>query len=278
VISQVPAAIQYFRNRVASEVNAKLNEFNDQLSDIQNAIQTSKIKSRAANKIDEFKFVGILEEKLAEIQASVESTTLDRVTQLSQHSSPINFLTVHDNGADIVKEKQKELKLIIDKTTKDIGDALNKVGDGSNSRVSIALNIFDTHLTHVDLRNMLEETANKIVSVDTKIEETECQLEAIEKHKYNIYNTLMPFLSKFELVMKNFQYALDGKSGADRDTAQWGVSVILKNVRKAISKQFTQGFEMDEDLTSCFELLEEGMATVIRVFDQINSYPRSSNV
>lgn len=112
---------------------------------------------------------------------------------------------------------------------------------------------------------------NQIDEVDEAIKGLEDQLKVIKQHERNIYNIMIP---QFRLVEQSVNDAIErskGKTDVELDVTKWMIRSTFGDVKKLFN-EMSKEFSVEKDLERCVEKLNEGITTVIDIYDRIYSY------
>ena len=129
----------------------------------------------------------------------------------------------------------------------------------------------------LDLYETVRNDQGKLAEAGDMIGKLKDQLKIIELHEQNINNIMIPQAKMMEQSMNEAMKNAANKSHAVLDVSKWTLQSSLKDVKKLFN-DMTQGFEVAGDIERCVEKLNEGITTVIDVYDRIDAYSEKSQL
>ncbi|CAG8823855.1 21409_t:CDS:2, partial [Gigaspora margarita] len=206
-------------------------------------IRSSLIQLDKISKDDQVKIVEQKLQKLNEI--------CSKNPKLSDILSEIKKAAVNKNSEEILKLVQNKLKLKQEKLEEKLKKPKN-----------------NDLITNQETKEMLE-----ILDIlNNAVKQTEDDIKKLKSYEENIYSQIIPMIEKMQNDMNNLGNQIDKKSHVFLDLSKWQVRSSLNEV-KIILRQISKGFpEIRDYLTSYMDKLNEGMTTIINIYDRIQSY------
>lgn len=103
------------------------------------------------------------------------------------------------------------------------------------------------------------------------IGELKNRLKMIAVYEQSIYNIMIPQVQLVEESLNEAIENAEGKSHVQLDISKWAVRNTLRQVKQMLDKM-TEGFTVAPDIARCIEQLNDGMATIMDIYDRIDSY------
>lgn len=123
----------------------------------------------------------------------------------------------------------------------------------------------------VELYNQIRSSEAKIEVVGVAIEGLQKDLAVLRDHEEKIHSALIPQIGAIQNNINEMSENLAGNSHVELDVKKWSIRSTLSEVRLLFS-QMTSEFSVHDSLALSIEKLDEGMATLIDVYDRIDSY------
>lgn len=136
------------------------------------------------------------------------------------------------------------------------------------------MEVFDASF---DIYKQYKNDKEKIAAVQAAIAQADIKLQKLKEYEENIRNWMAPMLNGMMADLTYVANNLNGKSPATLDVMKWKVQGALRDMKLQM-QQFTRGFAVQENLSRNIEQLEEGMTTLIVVYDRIQSYQEQQNL
>lgn len=231
----------------------------------------------------------LLQMQLDDMKSILQNENLSNFTELMQ---AVNLTTIQMNNVtanseipeidqfELLMEARKNLTSLISESKKN----LTKYGDEMSDQVKFAnesLNDIDKLLKVGDvglqIYKQIRADKKKIAAIDATIRELDDQLLVIKQHERNIHNVMIP---QFKMVEQSVNEAIlnsAGKSHCELIVANWTVQGSLDKVKKLFNVM-TQDFSMGADLDDCFDKINEGITTIVDVYDRIDSYTEKAQL
>lgn len=237
--------------RVAEQAKGNINLFKKKLEDLQKIFQNedmSHFESILKRVNETLKVVN-------DVLDSEKIPSLDILDFLKREHEQLSETI--DNAVDGMDDNPKNKRM-----SKRLGHAQAVVGFAGD-----CLDVYET------VRNDQE----KLAEVDQLMEELKDQLNVIKIHEQNIYNVMIPQFKMMEQSMNEAMKYASNESHVILDISKWTIQSSLGDVKKLFN-DMTQGFEVAGDLERCIEKLNEGITTVIDVYDRIDTYSEKSQM
>lgn len=176
---------------------------------------------------------------------------------------------------NILKREHEALSETIDNAADSVAD--NPKHDRTSKRLSHAQSVIGIAGATLDLYETVRNDQKKLAEADQLMKELEDQLKVIKIHEQNIYNVMIPHAKMMEQSMNEAIKNAENKSHVVLDISKWTLQTALGDV-KQLFNDMTQGFEFAGDLEHCIEKLNDGITTLIDVYDRIDSYSEKSKM
>jgi uncharacterized protein YicC (UPF0701 family) len=187
-------------------------------------------------------------DKVGKYDLEIARKLQDELTKLITRGVE-EFKTFHDKrvrtGFKVVK---RSAKLLV--TLKSLG--------------TVAKMFQDLYMKYKDNEEALKE-------IGDAIEKAQDKFDKLRQYEDEIQNSLIPMMRAIHSEMVGVQGTLGSQSGVALQVTGWKVQSTLKDIKLHL-RQFTKGFEIQEDLDRCVDKLDETMTTLIGVYDRIQSY------
>ncbi|KAF0553045.1 Collagen alpha-5VI chain [Gigaspora margarita] len=122
-----------------------------------------------------------------------------------------------------------------------------------------------------ELYDKYQKEKEKLDLLNNAIKQAEDDINKLKSYEESIYSQIIPMIEKMQSDMNNLGNQIDKKSHVFLDISKWQVRSSLNEV-KLILRQISKGFpEIRDYLTSYMDKLNEGMTTIINIYDRIQS-------
>ncbi|CAG8596390.1 12663_t:CDS:1, partial [Gigaspora rosea] len=216
--------------KIAEQQLEKLEEVcskNLKLSDI-----LSEIKKVAGDK-DSVKIVKLVHEKLKELEEE-QKDELKKEEQKKEEQK--------DN--DLIKKNKQETEML--------GKVLKEIKFAE---------------TTFELCNEYQNDKVKLGKLNNAIKQAEDDIKKLKLYEENIYIEIIPKIEKMQSDICNLGNQVDKKSHVYLDLSKWKVRSSLNDLKR-ILRQISKGFpEIRDELTTYMDKLDEGMTTIINIYD-----------
>ncbi|CAG8518253.1 4530_t:CDS:2 [Dentiscutata erythropus] len=205
--------------------------------------------------------------KNAEQQIKILSLKYDNYPNLNikEHLDKIQKALGNINSTKITK--------IVNEIKDEIGKAQEKLnlttGIESDVIKEFTIAIQDTAVA-VDLYDRYQNDKKELDAVSKSIKQAEDDINLLNQHEKNIYKTIIPMIEGMQEDISNIEKKIDKKSHVHLDLTKWQVQTSLKDIKYTI-QQISKGFSAQE-ISRYMEKLDEGMTTLINVYDRIQEY------
>lgn len=185
------------------------------------------------------------------------------------------------NANDIkqIQESRKQLLSVIENTVKALEERAKSddIIKSAVKKLGYMKNIVKVGEAGVEVYGQIRDDETKIQEVDETLQALDEQLQVFRQHEQNIYNIMIPQLKMVEQSIKFAVENSKGKSHVELDISRWTIQSTLGDV-KNLFNQMTKGFLVSSDLERCIEKINEGITTVIDVYDRIDEYTEKSQL
>src|SRR5437762_2591872 len=100
----------------------------------------------------------------------------------------------------------------------------------------------------------------------------------LEEQEVNIRQILVPAMEKMRQSLATVQRSLAGKSAISLEVTKWQIQSVLRDLKLQIRQGFTEGFQIDSEMSRSIDKLEEAMMTLINIFDRLQSYQEEAKL
>lgn len=111
------------------------------------------------------------------------------------------------------------------------------------------------------------EIANQTISILNQ------NLKIVKEHKTKVFNEMIPKIEDMKENIDKMYKSLNGMSHAELDIKKWKIQNFFRDMRLYVTQIMTgYTYSMKDDLQLCLTKVDEGMATLIDVYNRIDSY------
>ncbi|CAG8663727.1 6720_t:CDS:1 [Gigaspora rosea] len=158
-------------------------------------------------------------------------------------------------------KKQKNNDFITNQETKEMLETVQNL----NNEIKLVEMAFE-------LYNEYQNDKEKLGKLNNAIKQAEDDIKKLKSYEESIYSQIIPMIEKMQNDISNLGNQIDKKSHVFLDLSKWQVRSSLNEI-KIILRQISKGFpEIRDYLTSYMDKLDEGMTTIINIYDRIQSY------
>ncbi|CAG8687268.1 5439_t:CDS:2 [Dentiscutata erythropus] len=116
-----------------------------------------------------------------------------------------------------------------------------------------------------------QKDKEELDALNISIEQAEDDIKKLKRYKENINNAIIPMLKRMQDGINNIENEIDQKSHVFLDLTKWQVQTSLKDIKYEI-RQISKGFDIQYDVIHYMERLDEGITTLINIYDRIQDY------
>ncbi|CAG8592023.1 32419_t:CDS:2 [Gigaspora margarita] len=114
-------------------------------------------------------------------------------------------------------------------------------------------------------------------SLTASIEQADDDIKKLMQYEDNINHIIVSMIKRMQNDIYNIETKIDKKSYIFLDLTEWQVQTSLKDIKYNI-QQISGGFEAQKDITYYMEKLDEGITTLIKIYDRIQDYYDQANL
>ncbi|CAG8588788.1 6910_t:CDS:2, partial [Dentiscutata heterogama] len=122
----------------------------------------------------------------------------------------------------------------------------------------------------IDLYDRYQNDKKELDAIGNSIKQAENDINLLNLYEKNIYQTIIPMIKGMQEDINNIEKKIDKKSHVHLDLTKWQVQTSLKEIKYTI-QQISKGFSAQE-IGRYIEKLDEGMTTLINIYDRIQEY------
>ncbi|KAF0484277.1 Collagen alpha-5VI chain [Gigaspora margarita] len=242
-------------------------------SDIRDSLNNMK-------KVVEDKEIKKKEIKIVEQQLIKLSNECDKYPDLLNNNIKKNLNKIQNSLSNIDSAKMvKEIKGELEQTQKKLEELKKKdenttASQRTNAELEVIqnLNIAITNTEMViELYDKYKKDKEELDALNISIEQAEDDIKKLKRYEENINNAIIPMLQRMQDGINNIENEIDQKSHVFLDLTKWQVQTSLKDIKYEIW-QISKGFEIQDDVTHYMERLDEGITTLINIYDRIQDY------
>lgn len=175
------------------------------------------------------------------------------------------------------KELISESKSLINGLKKNATQIKKKNGEKKYKAVLDALQyVIDVLTTSDEIYSQVRDGPGKLEAGAAASEKLESNLGMLHEYDEFVNQVLNPKVVQLEEFFEKIAKGLDGKSHVDLDISKWKLQVTLRDVQ-IFYKKMVSGSGVEADLMRCIDKLDEGMTTLIDVYDRIDTYSDHAN-
>ncbi|CAG8789442.1 16144_t:CDS:2, partial [Gigaspora margarita] len=224
-----------------------------------------EISSDIKNTLNQVEDIKIVEQQLQKLSdecsklpdklSFVKKSLLNAKEALSNKNS-IKILKSVKNELDTAQKRLEE---------KDQEKELYELVHNFNDRIETIEMALELYYEYQQDKEELDEINNSIKQAEDDIEKLKQYKEII------IFKTIFPMINKMQDDISKMESVIKAKSHVFLDLTKWKVQSSFKKIKHEIQKM-TDGFEAQEDITHYIKKLNEGMNTIINIYDHIQDY------
>ncbi|CAG8818216.1 39101_t:CDS:2, partial [Gigaspora margarita] len=242
-------------------------------SDIRDSLNNMK-------KVVEDKEIKKNEIKIVEQQLIKLSKECDKYPDLLNNNIKKNLNKIQNSLSNIDSVKMvKEIKGELEQTQKKLeelkkNDKNTTASQRTNAELEVIqnLNIAITNTEMViELYDKYKKDKEELDALNISIEQAENDIKKLKQYEENINNAIIPMLQRMQDGINNIENKIDQKSHVFLDLTKWQVQTSLKDIKYEI-RQISKGFEIQDDVAHYMERLNEGITTLINIYDRIQDY------
>lgn len=195
------------------------------------------------------------------------------VNQMYEDGSddPAKFLRLNELRTELDDNTTKEKKRLEVQKTKhkwDNHEAKQKLNEKLKiiSNVQKLVNVAD--LT-VDFYNQIKNDQQKIDATLNVLGDLSDKIKLLKTHENRIHKNLIPEFIKIKQTIFEVDH-LKVNSHVENHITKWKIQSALRDIR-VVFKKMTAEFNVQDDMLRCIEKLDEAMAVLIDIYDQIIS-------
>ncbi|KAF0375118.1 Macrophage receptor MARCO [Gigaspora margarita] len=193
------------------------------------------------------------------------------LTTIQNKLSNVNFTTttVKEIKDELVQTQTKleELKKKNENTTT-VTDPKTNV----ELRVIYDLNIaIETTEKVIELYDKYQKDKENLDALSNSIKQADEDIKKLKQFEENINKAIVPMINKMQNDINNIENKINNKSHVFLDLTKWKVQTSLENIRNEIQK-ISKGFNIQEDTIHYMEKLDEGITTLINIYNHIQDY------
>ncbi|RIB19600.1 hypothetical protein C2G38_1254418 [Gigaspora rosea] len=227
-----------------------------------------EISSDIKNTLNQVEDIKIVEQQLQKLsdecskfpdKLSFVKTSLLNVKEALSNKNSVKILKSIKNELVTAQKGLEELK------NEDQEKELYEVVHNLNDRIETIEMAFELYYEYQQDKEELDE-------INNSIKQAKDDIEKLKQYKENIItNTILPMINKMQDDMNKIESVINAKSHAFLDLTKWKVQNSFKKIKHEIQK-LTDGFEAQKDITRYIKKLNEGMNTLINIYDRIQDY------
>lgn len=239
--------------RITEQANHNFELLNLQLKDLETilSVENATELQSIANKVNVTK---------NEVEATVKPSAIPNSIDINQ-----------------IQERRNEISQLI-------GSVKNFLSNQSNESSTTIINVLDrmdqiltVGQAGLDVYKQIHNDKSQMSEVEQTIRQVQDDLNVVEQYEQIIMNIMIPQL---KLVEQSINEAIENSANAihvELDVSKWMVQSSLNDIKK-LFHEMTQNFAVDSDLERCIEKINEGITTIIDVYDRIDSYTEKANL
>ncbi|XP_055325734.1 uncharacterized protein LOC129579606 [Sitodiplosis mosellana] len=276
VISPLPV-IRTSLTQLSAQLNNKAALFKAQIAEIDTRIKdydNEGMQSTAMpSKSDYVKIKEKIKEKVKECKEFIkdmEDGSYNRrfTATIDQKKNELKDLlleekTVMEQRKAGLEARQPEMQRKIDKYVRFLGHAQTVASAGE-----MAVEVF----------NRYKSDANKLKVVSDSISVAKENLQKLKAVHNEISNNTMLQVELMDKKVNELYDKLTGKQRTELDMQKWEIQNFLRDLKLQFAKLMKFQFSIELDLQSCFTKIDEGINTLIDVYDHIESYVESKQL
>ncbi|CAG8710498.1 12177_t:CDS:2, partial [Racocetra fulgida] len=241
----------------------------------------SDIKDSLSNmkKIIEDKEIKKHEIKIAEQQLKNLSQECDKYPDLVNIDIKKNLNAIQNALSNVDStEVVKKIKDELEQTQKKLVELKNNENATVSQRTEAELEVVQKLNTAINTTEMVIELYDKYKKdkeeldiLSSSIDQAKDDINKLKQYEENINKAIIPMLQRMQDNINNIENEIDQKSHVFLDLTKWQVQSSLKDIKYEI-RQISKGFEIQDDVIHYMEKLDEGITTLINIYDRIQDY------
>ncbi|CAG8466770.1 4170_t:CDS:2, partial [Scutellospora calospora] len=235
------------------------SDIKDSLNRMEKMIEDEEIKKK--------------EIKIAEQQIKELSQECDKYPYLSNIKG--SLIKIQKSLSNINSTKIiKEIKVELETTQKKLEELEKENNEDSTIELEVVhkLNIaINTTEMAIELYNKYQKDKEEIDAISNSIKQAENDIKKLKRYEENINNAIVPMIKRMQDDINNIESKINKRSHVFLDVTKWKVQSSLKDIKHEI-RQISKGFKIQEDVTRYMEMLDEGLTTLINIYDRIQDY------
>ncbi|KAF0483209.1 serine/threonine-protein phosphatase 6 regulatory ankyrin repeat subunit B-like [Gigaspora margarita] len=191
----------------------------------------------------------------------------------------IQNLLKNNNNSRIIKEIKDELEQLQKKL--EVKKNENVITSQKTDNKLKVIQHFNIAIENIEiateLYNKYKKDKKELDSLTYSIKKADYYIKKLNWYEENIYNTIISIIKRMQNDIYNIESKIDKKSHSFLDLTKWQVQTSLKDIKYKI-QQISGVFKTQEDITYYIEKLDEGLTTLIKIYDRIQDYYDQANL
>ncbi|RIB15750.1 hypothetical protein C2G38_1560688 [Gigaspora rosea] len=189
----------------------------------------------------------------------------------------VNLITIQNklSNIDVATTIVKEIKDELVQTQTKLEELKKNATDQKTNielRVLNDLNIaIETTEKVIELYDRYQKDKEKLDALSNSIKQANEDIKKLKQFEENINKAIVPMINKMQDDINNIENKINNKSHVFLDLTKWKVQTSLENIRNEIQK-ISKGFNIQEDTIRYMEKLDEGITTLINIYNHIQDY------
>ncbi|CAG8751566.1 15697_t:CDS:2 [Gigaspora margarita] len=123
----------------------------------------------------------------------------------------------------------------------------------------------------IELYDKYQKDKENLDALSISIKQADEDIKKLKQFEENINKAVVPMIDKMQNDINNIENKINNKSHVFLDLTKWKVQTSLENIRNEIQK-ISKGFNIQEDTIRYMEKLDEGITTLINIYNRIQDY------
>lgn len=254
--------------RLTDQINNRYEIFKTQIVEIDKAIMEYE-KENTGTAISSKDDIKKIQNKITECKALVAKMDADQYgryweSTIDDKRKELNNLFVEFKTA----QEQRKNSLQSE-------DAIKK--NNANRKIKLvnnALAVANAVEAGVDVYNRYKNDDAKIQQINEIINKQKQRIKNLNDRKTEIQTIGIPYIRSVKDDLDRFQAT---NSTPEMMVKKWKLQNYFRQMQSEFSKM-TREFSVDKDIRSCLTSIDEGMATMIDIYDRINSYAETEQM
>lgn len=247
----------YYRLRSTSEEENTLQSVKEKMEDAVKAIRESLSDkhhllleniNKIENKFKDKKYGAKILEKCKDLKRKVEA-------DLNGDKIPI------PSAADAMSQELENT----------INESKPEPGIDWAKHIKWAGNLLTLAQMGVDMYKQYAKDEKAIEVASENIKDSKGRMKQWEDLQNKIYTTIIPLTIQLKVLIKNINDGLNDKTHVELDVTKWKVTETIKEFQRTFAEVSDQT-EIQSEISSKFDRLDEVMSVLINIFDRIDSY------